>query len=297
MRIRHIEVFHAVYTYGSVTKAAAALNVSQPSVSKVLSHAETQLGYPLFDRSAGRMVPTMEAEQLYGHVASLFDEIGVVRRVAENLKDHGEDRLRIAATPAIGIALLPELVATFMHKHHEIFIELETLHLTEMLSALRESSIDIAIAFDPPTQPGFTFHPLTTGEFVLIKPQQLELESKQPFDLASLGSLPFIRLNTRGPLGQLLDSYLVQEGGAMNVVAATETYHIAHGLVARGVGVAIVDALTANTYKSDQVDIIPLKIPLSFDICAIQFQSAKSSNIRSQFLEHAAAVSQSFLSL
>ena len=47
MRLRHIEVFHAVYSSGSVTAAARMLNVSQPSVSKVLAHAEQQLGYPL----------------------------------------------------------------------------------------------------------------------------------------------------------------------------------------------------------------------------------------------------------
>ena len=40
MRLRHIEVFHAVYSCGSITRAAEVLNVSQPSVSKVLAHAE-----------------------------------------------------------------------------------------------------------------------------------------------------------------------------------------------------------------------------------------------------------------
>ena len=50
MRLRHIEVFYAVYRNGSVTGAAQELNVSQPSVSKVLRHAEDQLGYPLFQR-------------------------------------------------------------------------------------------------------------------------------------------------------------------------------------------------------------------------------------------------------
>jgi DNA-binding transcriptional LysR family regulator len=50
VRLRHIEVFQAVYSSGSVTRAAEILNVSQPSVSKVLAHAEQQLGYALFDR-------------------------------------------------------------------------------------------------------------------------------------------------------------------------------------------------------------------------------------------------------
>jgi len=47
MRLRHIEIFHAVYTCGSITAAAKVLNVPQPSVSKVLAHAESQLGWTL----------------------------------------------------------------------------------------------------------------------------------------------------------------------------------------------------------------------------------------------------------
>ena len=61
MRLRQIEVFHAIYTSGSMTNAAAMLNVSQPSISKVLAHAEQQLGYRLFDRVKGKLVPTPEA--------------------------------------------------------------------------------------------------------------------------------------------------------------------------------------------------------------------------------------------
>ena len=56
--LRQIEVFHAVYSSGSMTNAAALLNVSQPSVSKVLAHAEQQLGYRLFDRVKGKLIPT-----------------------------------------------------------------------------------------------------------------------------------------------------------------------------------------------------------------------------------------------
>ena len=55
MNLRHIEVFHAVYVNGSVSAAARMLNVSQPSVSKVLRHAESLLGFELFQRAAGRL--------------------------------------------------------------------------------------------------------------------------------------------------------------------------------------------------------------------------------------------------
>ena len=65
MRLRQIEVFHAIYTSGSMTNAASVLNVSQPSVSKVLAHAEQQLGYLLFDRVKGKLVATPGSAQAF----------------------------------------------------------------------------------------------------------------------------------------------------------------------------------------------------------------------------------------
>ena len=73
MRLRHIEVFHAVYSAGSITGAAKLLNVSQPSVSKVLAHAEQQLGFQLFNRVKGKIIPTKEAERLIDHVTDADD--------------------------------------------------------------------------------------------------------------------------------------------------------------------------------------------------------------------------------
>ena len=104
MRLRQIEIFHAVYSRGSVTKAAKILNVSQPSVSKVLAHAEQQLGYSLFDRVSGKLVPTPEAHQLFAHVSRVFDSVDRLRNVAENLRAAESGRIRIAATPAFSRA-------------------------------------------------------------------------------------------------------------------------------------------------------------------------------------------------
>jgi len=72
MRLRHIELFHAIYTTGSITNAAKMLHISQPSVSKVLTHAELQLGFHLFERIKGKLIPTKEAEILFGEVDKIY---------------------------------------------------------------------------------------------------------------------------------------------------------------------------------------------------------------------------------
>ncbi|MEM9622174.1 MAG: LysR substrate-binding domain-containing protein [Pseudomonadota bacterium] len=286
MRIRHIEVFHAVYSSGSVTQAARMLNVSQPSVSKVLGHAELQLGFELFERVSGRLVPTPEAERLYDHVERLFDEIGVVRRVANNLRNLGDGKLRIAATPAMGMDLVPKMAAEYMKAFPGVFFEMETLHYSEIAAALNESRIDIALAFDPPANPSLTEIPMGSGQFVFIEPPELQSQLKAPIDLAELAELPFVRLNNRGPLGQILDNYLQESAASLQVVAATETYHIAKSLVAHGVGVSIVDEITARSGEHLPVRILPLKLPLQFQVSLLHLRQAPISQPVRHFIEY-----------
>ena len=286
MRIRHIEVFHAVYSSGSVTQAARLLNVSQPSVSKVLAHAEIQLGFKLFERVRGRLQATPEAIRLFEHVERLFEEIGSVRRVANNLRDLGEGKIRIASTPAIGLELVPQVVAAYTRHHPDIYFEIETLHYTEIVNALLESRIDIALAFDPPSHPAINEVALGHGRFVFIQPPASGLDIASPVSLSALESVPFIRLNNRGPLGQLLDNYLQASETQFQIVAATETYHIAKSLVSHGLGVSIVDEITAHSAQHLPVEVLPLEVPLAFQVSMLHLQSAPMSQVTQSFLSH-----------
>ncbi len=71
MNARQLEIFRAIMRNGSLSAAAVALNVSQPAVSKVLRHFESQIGYRLFERSGSRLVPTPEARLLYTHNSAI----------------------------------------------------------------------------------------------------------------------------------------------------------------------------------------------------------------------------------
>ncbi len=61
MKLRHLEIFYAVMTCGSLSRAAEALNISQPAASKALKSAEMKLGFTLFQRVRGKLLPTSEA--------------------------------------------------------------------------------------------------------------------------------------------------------------------------------------------------------------------------------------------
>ena len=295
MRLRQIEVFHAVYASGSVTGAARLLNVSQPSVSKVLAHAEQQLGYPLFDRVKGKLVATPEAHRLAGLVANVFDSVDQLRNVAENLRASDAGKIRIAATPAFGIDLLPGAVATYLQEHEGTVFEIETLHHDEMGEAILESRIDIGLAFDPADTPGLALEKLATGEFVVIAEQDMDFGGKHRITIEDIADLPFIGLSRRGPLGRMLSAHLDSREEGLNKIIYTETYHVAKALVARGVGVTIIDGITAGSAGHENVRSWPLDPPLTYSVSAVRNDCTPLSIVARRFIDHLREAVRGFL--
>ena len=285
MRLRQIEVFHAVYTTGSMTGAAAMLNVSQPSVSKVLAHAEQQLGYLLFDRVKGKLVPTPEAHRLFGHVKVVYRDVDRLRHVAANLRAGNSGHIRIAATPAFGLEVLPGAVASFRRQHPDTVFEVETLHLDELTEALLESRVDLGIAFEPTGAPGIAEHTLAQSRFVVLAPADADLGVDR-VEARALAAHPVIGLNSRGPLGRLLSAYLEPVADELDIVTWTETYHIAKALVAEGVGVTITDEITARSGNTTGIQRHPLEPELRFSIKALHLVAVPLSIAARQFIDH-----------
>jgi DNA-binding transcriptional LysR family regulator len=297
MRLRHIEVFHAVYSTGSVTSAAAVLNVSQPSVSKVLAHAEQQLGFPLFDRVKGKLVPTQEADRLFAHIAPVHDSLDRLQHVAANLRVAKTGRIRIAATPAFGTDLLPSAVAAYLKNHGGTVFEIETLHHDEICSALLESRLDIGLAFSPDIVPGIATETLAESRFVVLTPSDIDFGDKTSVRLDDLAGLPFIRLDNRGPLGRLLSTHIESSGDSLNTIAYAETYHVAKALVSYGAGSTITDEITARSKGLGNVRVWFLEPALRFKIAALHFDKVPLSVASRKFVDHLNESIRDFLEL
>jgi DNA-binding transcriptional LysR family regulator len=270
MRLRHIEVFHAVYTAGSITAAARQLGVSQPSVSKVLAHAEQQLGYRLFDRVRGKLFPTREAERLIGLVSVVYQGIDEVQRVASNLAAIDQKKIRIAMTPAFGIRLVPGALTRFLSEQPDIRFEVETLHYHQVVRALNQSRIDMGVVFHPTPMLDVIVEPLAQARFVAVAHESHGLGRRRSVRLADLLGRPFIGLSVRGPLGQLLQEHLSSLEEQFKPLIVVETYQMAMALVAQGAGVAIIDEITARSVGGAGVSIMQLEPPIHFDIALLR---------------------------
>src|SRR3546814_18863584 len=127
-RVRQIEGFQSIYVSGSISAAARSLNVSQPSVSKVLRHTEDQIGFKLFALSRGRLVATDEAHALFREVRETFEQLRSLEQVVKNIKANGGGHLRLGVVPSLGLSTAPRPIPPFPALHPHVTLELRTLH-------------------------------------------------------------------------------------------------------------------------------------------------------------------------
>ena len=132
MRLRYIELFHAVLSTGSLTGAASLLNVSQPAASKALQQAENHLGFPLFSRVRGRLQPTPQALLMRHQIDKLMRDLYDLRRLALNITRPESHPLRVTCTPALAQVLVPDAIARLGEVYPETIVELFTQHSAVM---------------------------------------------------------------------------------------------------------------------------------------------------------------------
>jgi len=292
MRLRHLEIFHAVMRTGSLSRAAELLFISQPAASKVLAHAERDLGFKLFTRAHGRLLPTREAELLHAETAHLFANLENVRRLARNLKRHPEGHLRIGCLPSLGLSLIPQAVRDFRQRCPGVSLEIQTRHSDELLALVLSRELDIAVVFDPPARPGVASCELGRAAVVYLGPPATvpaTAPAHGPVQLAALDDQHWIGIGNSDPLGGLI----AQAGRDLGLEERTpmieaRTYYVAAALAECGVGYTLVDQFSAQfalRASGGELLIRPLAPPLSVGVAAIYPDGAASSHALDTLLE------------
>ena len=287
MRYRHIEVFYSVFIHGSVTKAAQDLNVTQPSISKILSQSESDLGIKLFERLNKKMIPTQEAKILFPYVQKIHNNLSNFKKVSSNLVKKPQGDLNIAATHALGIDYLPEAISKFSALNSKATFETVTLHYDEIIKQVLELKVDVGIVYDPVPNNDLINQPIINGKFVVIAPQSF-FPNKTLVNIDDIKTQPFIKITDkvgpRGPLGSKLEEYLLKNSINLNPTFNTETYQVALALVSKGMGITITDKISAESSSHPNIKILDLKPDLKFSLEIVYSKSNPLSLINKSFI-------------
>lgn len=259
MRLRHIEVFHAIMQAGSISGAAQLLHISQPAVTKVLQHAELQLGMALFDRVRGKLFPTPEARRLYVEIDKLNRDLVAIRRLAVTLRAGEQEVLRVMATPALGASLLPGAMTLWAKAFPDSRCTLSTNHTKEIVSALLLGEADLALSLQDPHHPGITAEELASAPMMALCPLKgVEARLDGPLPVADIKS-ELIAMVEQDPLGAQVMAAFGAQGMQPTSRITVQTYQLARSLVEAGLGLSVVDPFTATMADRKLVRVRPLK--------------------------------------
>lgn len=286
MRLRQIEIFYGVYRTGSISAAARELNVSQPSVSKMLKHAEDQLGFQLFTRLKGRLAPTDEGHALFREAREVFERLESLKQAAGNLRARTGGHIRLAVLPALGLGLAPEAIAAFRSANPGVTFDVQTLHHDAVLRALYEREADLAVAFGPLEHPRLSTLHLGSGELrLLFAKGQLGAASPARVDLGVLAGQDYIGSGSTGPVSDILTAELERRNLAIREVITVGTYYMAVPLVRLGVGMAVVDEFTARSALAADLESRPFDPSLRFGVHGIHLEDRPPSHLTRSFVE------------
>lgn len=242
MRLRHIEVFHAIKQAGSISKAAVLLGVSQPAASKVLQHAEYSLGFKLFERVKGRLLPTAEAELLYVEVAKLNSGLEQLRKLSANLRRFPQGRLHVGCLPSLGLSIIPKTVHDFRKAYPSVICEVETNHIEALLGALRSRQLDLAVSLFPNEHPDIRTQIVGEIDLVYLGPR-----AGGDVDIAEIEDHELIGISRSDSIGDMIAAERERLGRGYTPAIEVQTYYLACAFAAAGCGAAIVDRLTAQS--------------------------------------------------
>ncbi len=284
--LRHIEIFHAVITSGNLTEAAAMLQTSQPTVSRELARFEKLIGLKLFERVRGRLQPTVQGLHLFEEVQRSWYGLDRIISTAEGLRQFHNGELSIACLPVFSQSLLPLLCQPFLQRYPDVSMNIipqESPLLEEWLSAQR---YDLGLIETAHTPAGTERTELFTGNEVCVLPQGHKLAEKPNLTPQDFAGQNYISLSYTDSYRQLLDRLFSQHGVQRRMVMETHSAASVCAMVRAGVGVSIVNPLTALDYASSGVTIRRFSIDVPFTVSLIRPRHRPSSALVKTFSEH-----------
>jgi DNA-binding transcriptional LysR family regulator len=253
-----LNVFREVVAQGSFSEAADALSYSQSAVSQAIATLEGEVGAPLIERNRGGVRPTAAGAALASHVGGILARMETAEaEIAAIAAGHG-GRLRTASFPTAGATLMPEAIARFRAAHPGVEVTLAEGEPEEIAPRLRAGEFDFVLLYEfegvgERLSAGIRRFELLEDPMHLALPRDHPLAKRKRLRLEDLERESFIQTSDTSPCARHVVRSCHAAGFEPSVSFESDDYQTVQGLVAAGVGVALIPALALSTVREDIV--------------------------------------------
>lgn len=256
---------------GGITAAASMLNISQPSVSRLIADMERAVGFRLFDRRGARVHPTEQAQALYEAVRRSYAGLDLLDQAARRIRAHPVGTVRIAALAAIAMAILPAVIARFRILYPEIKIVVESLGQRAIEERVFLGQADLGIGVDMQGREGIRSTPLARAEYVCILPANHPLAARDRLTIADLAGEEFVGpMHEADALWNGIDNALEESGISVSRRLETQHSQILYAFVEAGLGVTIAEPFSAPRFHRLGVAVRPIAPSVHLDFALLE---------------------------
>ncbi len=241
MEILQLKYFDAIVRYGSVTKAAEKLHISQPAVSQSIARLEKELTVPLFARHGKRLKLTNYGTLLYNRLPSILGAIEKTKLDLIDMSQHAN--LRVCLNLNSGSHLIPDIIKSFHMEHPNVKFEL--------LQNTTAAHYDILISSLPEIPSDFKDIVLLEEEILLVVPQSFLTTTENSVALSEFSTSEFISLSRGTVFRSIMDFYCRKAGFSPFIVYESNTPSTVRSLVSAGLGVSFWPRLTWGFFSDN----------------------------------------------
>jgi len=256
-----------VIQYGTMTKAAELIYVTQSAVSQMITNLEQDLGFPVLERRQGKITPTPQGRSFLTDAGHVLDAMGKARRAAVALRNLSVGNLWIASTPVFALSVLPNVLAKFNENHPDTTVSSQAHHSHEARELVTSQIFDLGIyeLHQSPTEDEIEVYSVECS-CVLRKDDPLAGQSViRPEDLTDRA---LVSLYNQHPMTQALRSAFEAKKLKWNPSVECNLFAVACELIKRSGCVGWVDPFTFSMFSDSDLCVRPFepKIMLNFAI-------------------------------
>lgn len=246
MDLRQIEAFRAVARHGGFSRAARALAVGQPSLTRSVARLEAAIGFPLFLRGQGAARLTSEGEAFLREVERAFTGLDRLRVAAEDIRNFGTGRLRIACLPALSGGVMAGALSHFLRDRPEATVALQVRPSTTVYEWVATRQADLGLAAPRSGFPAVEEEEFLSLPGVLVVPRGHRLaRRRRPVGPREVAAEPFLALALEDGTRHASEEVFRTAGLEPRIRIETQYSATLCRLVAAGLGVALVNPLVA----------------------------------------------------
>jgi DNA-binding transcriptional LysR family regulator len=246
-----LQVLAEVVRRGSFSAAAESLSYTQSAVSQAIARLEREVGATLVVRDRRGVRPTAAGATLVEHADAILAQLEAAESELAAVLGVRGGRLRVASFPSAGSTLIPLAVAEFRRDHPDVALTLAEGEPEEIAPRLRAGEFDLALLFEfpgVPERPSAGVHTVTLLDdpMDVALPGEHRLASKRGLRLADLRGEDWVQTSVQSPCARHVVRLCIAAGFEPNVTFESDDYETVQGLVAAGVGVALIPRLALS---------------------------------------------------